>query len=899
MAVDADPVPSQEAAADIARPESEGFVSELNRLYSEGRSGELVRLARGPRRPGLTASAMVRSLSLEGMALFDLGDVVESMTVLQNAVEAARGSQSRVLFDAAFALFVRATDFQAPAELIPDLTALRQLASLIGDTHSLGGLHLAVARLEGLRGHCADAHRHLEVARRCVERQSNEAFLCSVDMIEGSLESVSGNLERSRALAERCLQRAQSAGLSRYVLGSATNLALVALYSGNASRARSGLEYLLPLTKEITYVRFGALDSLAQVELADGRPDACLERLHQAGAVADSNRLPARSWYDLAHQVTRCAYHERLGDWPRMVEICDDAEPETGRRQYKAIRTALLCAKARALARLGRFHRAESVLAAAVRACPRGAVDPLIVLEASKALCCALRGDRTKAVILFDRSVAACRAIGHRYHEAWIGRQRADALAAPRDTVVVPRRDLDMTTTALLLTDVATILGAGHSIDLLAHRMAGLLQATALGSRVDTTSASGCEYQAEPSASWETSADGTFSIRLRGSDRQVTIRVNGVQAIDEISLLKSVADLVQAAVNRTADTECEDDDQNLWPRTIVPSGEDTVFRSPRMVELLKIAVRLASTELPVLITGETGTGKEIFARLLHDHSRLRRGPFVPFNCSAVPHELAESQLFGHRRGAFTGATEAFPGLIRAAENGTLFLDEIGDLSPAIQPKLLRFLESGEVHPVGDVRPQRVTVRVVAATNANVDRMVADGRFRGDLFYRINSVRLALPPLRERKDEIPALAALFLARALRECGREGVRLGDDFVAALLLYDWPGNLRELANEIRRLVALAADGTTLSSLDLAPDIAEPWNRRPTVTAPVAASPVVPVRLDQPLALAVRELEQKFIQHAMQTAGGRVADAAHLLGLSRKGLFLKRRRGGMLGAR
>lgn len=658
------------------------------------------------------------------------------------------------------------------------------------------------------------------------------------------------------------------------------------------------LESLLPRTTELTYVRFGAIDTLAQVELADACLDACAERLREAAEVAQANRLPARSWYDLAHQVTRCAYYERLADWPHIVAICDEAEPEAARRQYKAVRTALLCAKARALARLGRFHRADAVLATAVRACPRGAVDPLIVLEASKALCFSLRGDRGKGAMLFDRSLAACRAIGHRYHEAWIDRQRADVLEAGHDVVALPRREVDITTTALLLTDVATILGAGHSIDLLAHRMAGLLQTTALGPRVEITNASGCEYQAEPSASWDTSADGTISIRLRGSDRKVAIHVHRVESIDEISLLKSVADLVQAAVNRTADTECEDDDQNLWPPTAVPNGEDSLFRSPRMVELLKIAMRLASTELPVLITGETGTGKEIFARLLHEHSRVRRGSFVPFNCSAVPPDLAESQLFGHRRGAFTGATEAFPGLIRAAEHGTLFLDEIGDLSLAIQPKLLRFLESGEVHPIGDVRPQRVAVRVLAATNANLERLIAEGRFRGDLYYRINPVRLALPPLRERKDEIPALASLFLARSLRECGRQGIRLGDDFVAALLLYDWPGNLRELANEIRRLVAMAADGATLTSLDLAPNIVEAWNTRPVAVAP-GHTPTVPVRLDQPLALAVRELEQKFIDHALQTAGGRVADAAQLLGLSRKGLFLKRRRRGMIARR
>jgi DNA-binding NtrC family response regulator len=716
-------------------------------------------------------------------------------------------------------------------------------------------------------------------------------------MVDAGLEMYAGNLSRALHFARQGVEAARRADLKVPLAGSLTNLGLISSLAGQSKRAQAYLKSALELCHGLSLVRLSALDSLAGLALHDGTMDHVEQFLDACAAVIQEHHLPARSWYDLAHQVTRCAYYERLNDWPRIVEICDDAEPEAARRQYKAVRTALLCARARALARLGRFHRAEGTLAAAVRACPRGAVDPLIVLEASKALCFTLRGDRSHGALLYERALAACRAIGHRYHEAWIERQHAEMLE-PRRNSVGTRRSLDITTTALLLSDVGTILGAGHSIDLLAHRMASLLQNTPLGKRVEITSASGCEYQAEPSASWDTGPDGTISIHLRGSDRRVTLRVHRVEAIDEISLLKGVADLVQAAVNRTADTESEDDDQNLWPPATLPAGEDTVFHSPRMVELLRVAMRLASTDLPVLITGETGTGKEIFARLLHEHSRLRRGPFVPFNCSAVAHDLAESQLFGHRRGAFTGATEPFPGLIRAAERGTLFLDEIGDLSLAIQPKILRFLESGEIHPVGDVRPQRVPVRVVAATNADIERLMADGRFRSDLYYRINIVRLALPPLRERKDEIPALAARFLARALAECGRQGVRLGDDFVAALLLYDWPGNLRELANEIRRLVALAPDGATLTSLDLTPTIAQAWNTRP-VASPMPVSSTIPVRLDQPLALAVRELEQKFIDHALRAAGGRVADAAQLLGLSRKGLFLKRRRGGMIAPR
>ena len=188
------------------------------------------------------------------------------------------------------------------------------------------------------------------------------------------------------------------------------------------------------------------------------------------------------------------------------------------------------------------------------------------------------------------------------------------------------------------------------------------------------------------------------------------------------------------------------------------------------------------------------------------------------------------------------------------------------------------------------------MRIVAATNADLESLADQGRFRRDLFYRLGVAKIALPPLRERKDEIPALAALFLARFARECGRSGLRLGDDLIAALLLYDWPGNIRQLANEIRRLAALAADGALLGPADLAPEIVRNWNARPTVSAD-PPGPQVAIRLDQPLARAIDDLEKQFIEHALRSAGGRVAEAAELLGLSRKGLFLKRRRQGLVG--
>jgi len=701
-------------------------------------------------------------------------------------------------------------------------------------------------------------------------------------------------LARARKLAESCFRLADAEGFSKYKLGSATNLAVVALYSGNRSRAAEYLNYVLDCPDLITYIKLGVLDNLAILEMEKGNLRRCAEVLEDCRQVTLKDSLPARSWYDLAHDLTRCAYFERLEDWDQIVAVADEADAELERRQYKAIRTALLCAKARALARQNHHADAESTLALAVRTCPRGAVDPLIVLEASKAVTFSLRGDMTRGSVHFDRALAAARAIGHKLHEGWIDRQHETIRHAIDETVSVSRPPAPVVDTAMLVSDIATMLGAGHSIDLLAHRMAALLQGTTLGARVDVESESGCEYQAEPSAAWDAEANGAFRIQLRGSDRRVVITVRGVESIDEISLLKSVADLAQAAVNRTADTENEDEDQNLWPRATLQHGEDTIFRSPRMAELVKIAIRLAATDLPVLICGETGTGKEVIARLIHDHSPVKRGPFVAFNCSALPRELVESQLFGHRRGAFTGALDSFPGVVRAAERGTLFLDEVGDLDPAIQPKLLRFLERTEIHPVGEARPQQVDVRIVAATNARVDHLVDQGRFRRDLFYRLGVAQLSLPPLRERKDEIPALAALFLTRFARECGRTGVRLGDDFIAALLLYDWPGNIRQLANEVRRVVAMAHDGETIRSGALSPEILAQWNARPMSAA--TGNPAVTIRLDQTLSKATQELERAFIERALAHAGGRVSEAAQILGLSRKGLFLKRRRRGLV---
>ena len=329
----------------------------------------------------------------------------------------------------------------------------------------------------------------------------------------------------------------------------------------------------------------------------------------------------------------------------------------------------------------------------------------------------------------------------------------------------------------------------------------------------------------------------------------------------------------------------------LWPADTLET-DGGLWISEQMSELLSIAKRIAPSDISVLLTGETGTGKEVLARAIHRASGRSAKPFVPFNCTAVPREMLESQLFGYRKGSFTGAQDAFEGIIRAAAGGTLFLDEIAEIGPELQPKLLRFLETHEVHGLGESQPVKVDVRVIAATNADLESLVADGRFREDLFYRLNVVRLRLPPLRERREEIPPLIDHYLQKSADEQKKGRLTLDDETLEFLVLYAWPGNIRQLVNEISRIVAFADPDSTITPALLSPEIQA---SRRTVRVQPGDEPEIRIRLDQPLNDAVDAIERVMVTRALDRARGNYENAAKLLGISRKGLFLKRRRWGM----
>jgi transcriptional regulator with PAS, ATPase and Fis domain len=301
--------------------------------------------------------------------------------------------------------------------------------------------------------------------------------------------------------------------------------------------------------------------------------------------------------------------------------------------------------------------------------------------------------------------------------------------------------------------------------------------------------------------------------------------------------------------------------------------------------------KIRSSNVTVLITGESGSGKELIARAVHASSSRRFNTFLPFNCSAAPRDMIESQLFGHKKGAFTGAIANNEGVVRAAERGTLLLDEIGDLPLELQPKLLRFLQEGEVHPIGESQPQKVDVRVVAATNSELERAVSEGRFREDLFHRLNVIRIHVPPLRQRREEIPALINYYLTLYQKEAAKSEIKLSEEALDLLVVYDWPGNVRQLCNEVRRIVAYSESGAIVTEEALSAEIVKAARdlEIPSTVAKKTVEPQMALSESRTLADAINEVERQMIQDALRRSSGNIARAAKALGLTRRGLYMK----------
>jgi DNA-binding NtrC family response regulator len=346
--------------------------------------------------------------------------------------------------------------------------------------------------------------------------------------------------------------------------------------------------------------------------------------------------------------------------------------------------------------------------------------------------------------------------------------------------------------------------------------------------------------------------EGAFNFITKPFDRK-TLRLSCTKAL-ELTSLRSQKQQLADEVNRLTGT----------------SGMETA--NSAMAELLETALKVASSEATVLITGESGTGKEVLARLVHQHSPRKDQPMVAVNCTAIPDNLIESELFGHVKGAFTGAIANRKGRFQAADQGTLFLDEIGELKMDMQAKLLRVIQEREVEPVGSDRIEKVDVRIVAATNKDLREEVAKGRFREDLYYRLSVIPLHIPPLRERREDIPALSNHFLHKL---GAARGVKFSTKVMSLMKRYDWPGNIRELQNTVERSLILRK-GTVIEPDDI---------NLPTVkTSDILEIPDIP-----PEGISLEDIEKGLIVKALKKSGGNRSQAARLLKIPRHVLIYR----------
>jgi two-component system NtrC family response regulator len=328
-------------------------------------------------------------------------------------------------------------------------------------------------------------------------------------------------------------------------------------------------------------------------------------------------------------------------------------------------------------------------------------------------------------------------------------------------------------------------------------------------------------------------------------------------------------DVLQLIVSRAEQLfELEAENRRLAESAQICPVDGIIASSAEMLRVLRSIEKIAPTDVAVLLLGESGTGKELLAQAVHKMSGRARAPFVPINCAAIPETLLESELFGHEKGAFTGALRQNIGRIESADHGTLFLDEIGDVPMPMQVKLLRFLQDQIVERVGGRKPVQVDVRIVCATNQNLDRMMADGRFREDLFYRLNEVMVRVPPLRERLGDAVVLASFFLRRFATEYGRPVRGFASAALVAIKDHPWPGNVRELENRVKRAVVMA-DDALLSAADLG------------LSAPGQELQSLGIRA------ARARAEREVLQLALAQAGSNLSKAAKLLGISRPTLY------------
>jgi DNA-binding NtrC family response regulator/tetratricopeptide (TPR) repeat protein len=807
--------------------------------------------------------------------------------------------------------------------------------------HSLSSITLAQL------GRFDEAMAALRQAERLASMVHADDVLATVCGNQANVMMLQHRHEQALALAERSVALHEAHGSGHGLAVALATLGQICVRLGDLGRAEDALHRALEVRSPIQFheTTGAVFDTLAQIHLMRGRYETASEFLGRASEAYGAYGRQTSHWYEWSVRVLGARLALRRGDLNDAVSLADEIR-RAGAPPLDTLQATLIAAEA--LAGANRLEEAEQRLAAAAEA-----LDPKVAPAAwgeylrLRGAVHARAGNPADAYHDFAQSATLLDLLGERYQSALshlaLGRLVAETGArsvAERHLLKAfdvfehlgAERDLADTRAAQsLLTSIGTgqyvispadaddaivrrIVDASALVDLLGRETAAALQEAAAadcasviveqaGGDVRVVAAAGCD--AETARAMARSAlhgapygRGQFLVEPLGRDPAgprfslvASPRPIGHPVMRRLRMI--------AAVARQGFALCAARDRSPGPvdvpvdRSLEPLLPGFLSASAAMTKVVEQVQRMQGNDLTVLITGESGTGKELIARAIHVGSHRSAAMFLPYNCTTTGRDLADSQLFGHRRGAFTGAVSDQPGLVRSAVGGTLFLDEIGDLPLDVQPKLLRFLEQSEIMPVGDTKPLKVDVRVLAATNADLEQRVAEGKFREDLYYRLSVIRVHVPPLRDRREEIPHLSTFFLREASERLGKPDIQLSSETLGVFSHYWWPGNVRQLKNEIQRAVALSAPGGTIEPSHLSPEIGT--TRLPGGGGTSPSSGQRPARPAANLAAAIEQLEREMIQAALDRAIGNISETARVLGLTRRGLYLKMRRLGL----
>jgi DNA-binding NtrC family response regulator/tetratricopeptide (TPR) repeat protein len=805
--------------------------------------------------------------------------------------------------------------------------------------HSLSGI--SAAQL----GRFSEAMAAMRHAERLAARVQADDVVATVVGNQANVLTFEHRYEQALTLAERSVVLHEAHGSGHGLAVSLASLGQVCVRLGDLGRAQEVLNRALAVRSPIQFheTNGAVLDTLAQIHLVQGNYDAARECLERARDAYGAFGRQTSHWYDWSVRVLFARLALRRGALTEAITSADETIA-AGAPTFDALQATLIATDA--LAASGRLDEAEARLkTAADQLDPRSAPATWAEYLRLRGSLHERRGRPSEAYHDYAQSGTLLDLLGERYRAA-LSHLALGRLVAPSGARSVAERHLDEAAAVFhrlgatrdladteaarrLLTYVGTgedLVGQPEADDALVQRMVEAAELPELLDRetavtlleashgtitvVFVNAVSGIRIVQALGCDTDTARESARAAIDGALDKEPTAFVDALgrhadgprlvvvlspQAIGypvarRLRMLTSVARqgfALCAARERSAAPPGPSVEQSLEP--VLPGFLSASAVMSRVVDQIQ---RLQGNDLTVLITGESGTGKELVARAIHVGSHRSGALFLPYNCTTTGRDLADSQLFGHRRGAFTGAVSDHPGLVRSAASGTLFLDEIGDLPLDVQPKLLRFLEQSEIMPVGDSRPIRVDVRVIAATNADLEQRVAEGRFREDLYYRLGVIRIHVPPLRDRREEIPHLATLFLREAAERLVKPDVSLSSDVLEVFAQYWWPGNVRQLKNEIQRIVAMSAPGRPIDTTHLSPELLATRLPDAAPSSPPPRRTRVP---GQTLAGAVEQVERELIREALSDADGNISEAARTLGLTRRGLYLKLRRLGL----